>query len=119
MFKLPNFNLDVNIWIPPHSPGLEPPDVVVKGQLRYTGKLSPVSTTAAGGRWSTMEVLLPKGTNVVDLDNGLGSASIIEIPAGSKRYYRALYVDDVAKGFENEYRIVYVYKDGTWPTPIP
>jgi hypothetical protein len=66
-----------------------------------------------------MELLVEKGTDIRD-----GSATVrgdtVECPAGTGRFYRVGYVDDVAKGFPNEYRVALLSKRGpSWPTPIP
>jgi len=47
----------------------------------------------------------------------------IEIPLGSGRWYLVVLVDDVHKGFPNEYRIAYLNKGfpsiETFPVPLP
>jgi hypothetical protein len=50
----------------------------------------------------------------------VSSADTVEVPAGSGRYYAILAVDDVARGFENEYRLALAEPAyNLWPVPIP
>lgn len=52
-----------------------------------------------------MGVMFPAGTDIRP-GTGFGmSADCIEVPSGSGRYYRVAALDDVAKGFTNEYRL--------------
>lgn len=70
--------------------------------------------------WS---VRFPALTDVRDPSVDLTRTDFIECPAGSGRWYFVCIVDDVAKGFPNEYRIAIVRKSlltgGQWPIPIP
>lgn len=75
-------------------------------------------------------LLLPAGTDIRDTSCG-HNFDIVEVPAGSGRWYEVMCVDDVGKGFDNEYRLATLGKafdnnngDGNylglfWPTPIP
>jgi len=69
-----------------------------------------------------MTLLLPAGTDVRDAWCASGEDAV-EVPVGSGRFYRALYVDDIGKGFSNEHRAVLLTKRGNalglWPTPVP
>lgn len=78
---------------------------------------------------STPQLLLPAGTDVRDGSTG-GEADIIEVPAGSGRWYSVMSVDDMGKGFPNEHRFALLHKiyerlnpilflGANWPTPIP
>jgi hypothetical protein len=64
------------------------------------------------------EVLLPSRTDVRDQLTS-GGTDVIECPAGTGRYYTVGLVDDVARGFDNEYRLAYVYRAYVWTSPIP
>jgi hypothetical protein len=73
------------------------------------------------------EVLFPKLTDIRAIWNGVGT-DIIELPAGSKRFYSVIHVDDVGKGFSNEYRLALAFYDengngtlagGPFPAPVP
>jgi len=114
--RLPTFNLGCDIWRAA-NPTFNPPDVITTCQLRagnhvYTGT-DPDQINAPF--W---EILLPALTDIRDRISP-GGADIAEVPAGSGRYYKVQHVDDVAKGFANEYRLAHVSKFGVWPSPIP
>jgi hypothetical protein len=120
-FRLPTFNLTCNIWRA--SAGQPPsgaPVVTVQCQLRPTRR-SIYRTVSAGPFQLVEEILMPKLTDVRSLA-GAGSSDTIECPAGSGRFYGVLGVDDVAKGFPNEYRwalVVQAGYAGGWPYPTP
>jgi hypothetical protein len=125
-FRLPTFNIMANLWKNPNDPSFGPPDVAVGCQLRAPGKQSvslttdPLAPTSLLVEW---ELLLPAGTDIADaFSSAFGVGDVVEVPAGSTRYYWVEIVDDVARGFPNEYRIAYIRKTfdfGLWPRPIP
>ena len=115
-YRLPVFNLSANIWRS-GNPTSNPPDVVSPCQLRAAGKQSTGQDVA--NDWSFLwAVLFPPLTDVRDAYSAPGQDTL-EVPAGSGRFYQAALVDDVAKGFTNEYRIAFVLKLIAWPSPIP
>lgn len=75
-------------------------------------------------------LLVPAGTDIRDASCS-HVADFVEVPAGSGRWYSVMGVDDVAKGFPNEYRLASLgkifagvsgpgsYPGLFWPTPIP
>jgi hypothetical protein len=65
-----------------------------------------------------MSLLLPSRTDVRDFAATTGF-DIIECPAGTLRYYGVTWVDDVGRGYANEYRFAAMVKFGPWPTPYP
>jgi len=123
-FTIPVFNLTVNIyrnatWPPPVTP-----DIVTVGNLAY-GRTRPDYFTWSRSASDTilesvglMRLMLPAGTDIrfylnsTDFDR-------VEVPAGSGRYYAVRHVDDVGKGFANEFRIAIVSFYPPVPTPIP
>ncbi len=115
-FKPPTFNLTCNIW---RSTSLvtAPPDLSPICQLRASGKQSSGLTQAPLG-YFLPEILFPAHTDVRD-QYCPSNADQIECPAGSGRYYVVANVEDVAKGFANEYRQAVVVKARVWPQPIP
>lgn len=144
-FRLPTFNLSVNIWRDGNAVG-NPPDVQTAGNLVASRPdadpipSNPGSTTAAKiialglfGRFMTL--LLPKLADVRPPGLGPGNwGDVIEVPAGSGRYYMTMWVDDVGKGFPNEHRYAYLIAmtnltwrtlfqnagaTTDWPVPIP
>jgi hypothetical protein len=75
------------------------------------------------------QLLLPAVTDVRDFSNAI-TPDVVEVPAGSGRWYGVGSVDDVGKGFSNEYRLVIItkiyeqldpaaYPGLFWPVPIP
>lgn len=80
--------------------------------------------------YASPSLLVPAGTDVRDGACGPPGVDFIECPPGTGRWYFAGYVDDVGKGFPNEYRLVALgkcYEDLNaiefaglhWPIPIP
>lgn len=118
-FSVPTFNLSVSIWRALTAwPG--PPDVLTVGNLA----LGKRTQTGSGTGLPRMELLLPAGTDIRTDVTGLAQDDIVEVPTGSGRFYVAIWVDDVAKGFSNEYRIAILNQNHTiarppWPAPIP
>lgn len=75
------------------------------------------------------QLLFPALSDIRDLSNAI-TPDVVEVPSGSGRWYGVAYVDDVGKGFVNEYRLAFAQKiyealDPTaypglfWPVPIP
>lgn len=76
-------------------------------------------------------LLLPAFTDIRDMGCGVPQ-DVVEVPSGSGRYYEVTGVDDVGKGFANEFRVAALVKaydkpgvlpwSGSgiyWPIPIP
>src|ERR1700687_3457715 len=103
-FRVPTFNLAVNIWRSTNSV-YAAPDVQTNGNLSPAGKGYPVR--AIGMLASTpsnyMLLRLPAGTDIRPTANSV-AGDTVECPAGSKRFYTVTGVDDVARGFPNQYR---------------
>jgi hypothetical protein len=115
-YRVPTFNLALNIWRFANFPG-HPPDVVTVGNLSMGRRVVGTETSSFLPRIAPF-VLLPKLTDVRCALKG-GNSDFLEIPAGSGRYYSAEDVDDVAKGFPNEYRLCIMISSQVWPTPYP
>lgn len=131
-FNMPVFNLAAFIW---HNFGTNvdhrpPPDLEVNVNLA-NGRVAhlPVWTAAPPAIQAlsmSSSVLLPKLTDIRDNSCSNGP-DVIEIPKNSGRFYWVSYVDDIAKGFDNEHRWAVVQKIFTygrwqiyrWPSPIP
>jgi len=122
MFTTPTFNLPVNIWRYQFPPPAGLPDVVTVANLqsfKRTQNWLPDSTFLPSVYCSMAYLLLPAGTDVQSTaENPLGGDTV-ECPAGSGRFYGVWHVDDVAKGFANEYRVAVLQKYPGWPVPIP
>jgi len=103
-FRIPTFNLLCNIW---HGGGIPPagmPDISdVPCQLAW----DRIGSTMTGGTslaaFHCMLIRVAKGTDLRGKISSSGT-DVVECPAGSGRYYAIGWVDDVAKGFANEFR---------------
>jgi hypothetical protein len=128
-FYVPQMPLAVNIW---HGGGAggayASPNITTVGNLTPGKRVNTTlgtGTTAPQG-YMDMQLLLPKLTDVRAAWNSL-AADVVEVPAGSHRFYYVIYVDDVAKGFANEHRFaVLSYSMEGWaifslvaPIPMP
>lgn len=127
-YKLPTFNLLCNIWdaydFAVDPPAIDPSFPNVPCNLQYARKMHYPGN-------GIMFLLLPKGTDVEDATLLANSVvDIVEVPAGSKRWYCVMSVDDVMKGFPTEYRCAeikkaYLVVDAgnhplwNWPEPYP
>jgi len=129
-FRVPTFNLVCNVWsrsAVPAGPvtitGLGAPRIADQEcQLRQAGKLSTAQDELTFWVFG-WEILFPPGTDIRDNMSWDGVAinqpDFIECPAGSGRGYTVVQVDDAAKGFMNEYRVAFVFKNAYWPIPAP
>jgi hypothetical protein len=130
-FTLPVFPLTCNVWDGPNPPA-GAPRLVTPGNLSFGRRVFPSApnfnnfdTTAASA-----SLLVPPGTDIRDASCGAAAGGdVIEVPAGTGRFYYAIYVDDLGKGFPNEHRVALLVKACSavfshfagvdWPTPIP
>lgn len=122
-FTAPQFNLTVNLWrwatwnntVPP---GVAP-DAVVMAQLRLYKTAFIMSSGAVA--FIRVALCLPMRTDVrgsLGWFTALNQPDLVEAPAGTGRYYVVLGVDDVARGFANEYRIASLRQQAC-PVPLP
>lgn len=114
-FRVPAMPLVCNIWRIGNynffvDPQVLPPDLVVACNLapgHRSNPTQPYDPTIGGfidGRFYSY-LLLPKGTDIRFAFGNISQlADAVECPAGSGRYYIVIWVEDVAKGFANEYR---------------
>jgi hypothetical protein len=119
-FILPHFNLNCGIQTYTLTPGA--PRLVVGANLQQ-GRSSRfyIFNSVEGATFdgvTTPWILVPKLTDVRAANLG-GAADMLELPLGSGRWYYALAVDDIGKGFGNEHRFVIAAQLGPWPVPIP
>lgn len=122
-FTLPTFNLMCNIYTPPFTGG--PPRVAVACNLAWSRRISmPSGQALVGVEPMVMTLLLPAGTDIRVGAQGV-AFDIVEVPAGTGRWYNVLQVDDIGKGFLNEHRAALLGKlantEGVpnWPIPMP
>jgi hypothetical protein len=119
MYRVPAFPLTVNVWRAATGTG-NPPDVVTVGNLAW-GQRKTTSTGIPLDSYPDQllsYLLIPPLTDIRD-SYSPGGADVVEVPAGSLRYYQVVQVDDVGKGFPNEFRFAVIFKLAPWPSPIP
>jgi len=115
----PTFNLECFVWRNTEDWTTDPPAEIFDCQLRYPG--SKLTGQDQYAEWCPYwALLLPKESDIRDFNCPSGQ-DYVEVPSGSGRLYGVMLVDDVAKGFTNEYRIAYISKTwgAQWPEPIP
>jgi len=103
-FSLPTFNLSVNLWRTP-TVVTDPPTSTFMANLAY-GKRHAMQHETDESAFSTiiMMLLCPPATDIWQ-DGDIGTISdVVEVPAGSGRFYAVTSVDDAGKGFPNEHR---------------
>lgn len=121
-FVPPTFNLVCKIWdkgVPVANPPRNPAQVC---QLRVPHSINFVAVNIFPiNEYIAAMLLLPANTDIRDDIPNSNIGDTVECPSGSGRYYEVFQVDDVGKGFLNEYRIAYIGKSSTiaWPVPIP
>ncbi len=123
--NLPQFPLVAFIWRL-GNPTTNPPDGTTPAQLHDVVVSRQVSGLPGVNRQlMTRFIYMPKGTDVRPSWTA-AEGDTVECPAGTGRYYTVLDVDDVAKGFANEFRVALVGVNGgsaglvtIWPMPIP
>jgi len=66
-----------------------------------------------------MNLLVPKLVDVRGPQDTV-SADLVEVPAGSGRWYVVVAVDDIGKGFSNEHRTASIFAlAARWVAPYP
>ena len=117
-FPLPTFNLTSRIWhgqpLTGPFPPTPAPDLTPDCQLAEWSRLNFHVTGATAALF--IQIRVPKLTDVRGLNSSTAS-DIAEVPSGSGRFYQIAYVDDVGKGFANEYRCAYATQL-QMPTPL-
>ena len=120
-YVLPIFPVTANVWRGNDAFPQPVPDLATEAVLLRNEQI----ITVGGNQLETMLMKFPALTDVRDAYSIGATADYIEYPAASGRYYRVLYVDDLAKGFPNQHRFAVVYKTvnpqtgALWPVPIP
>ena len=126
-FKLPTFNLLCNISQPDvvDTPGIpDAPYRIVDQPCQLTyGKRVQVASTGGtaevGVLVLTMNLLLPAKVDVRGPQDVV-SFDMVEVPAGSGRWYRVYGVDDIGRGFSNEHRTASILALAkSWTPPYP
>lgn len=129
-FRVPSFPLFANIWRQGGVGGAYmAPDLTVACNLS-PGRRTLVADPDAASPLATqlvMELLVPARTDIRATWN-MTPSDLVEVPAGSLRFYVVVWVDDVGRGFPNEYRLAAMYYSnvgnstligGPFPAPVP
>lgn len=104
VYHLPRFPLVANIWRAPTIPPVGSPDLVVICQLRWLNRgVGTFDFDGFLGNEYVRTLYVPKLTDIRQGDSA-HVGDTVECPGGSGRFYAVLAVDDVAKGFSNEFR---------------
>jgi len=133
-FSIPDFNLTCDVYAGPYDTrALRLSAVPCNLALGRRVVVDFHDPTGFGFGAGTASLLLPAGTDVRDaaqLAGGGPPYDIIEVVPGSGRWYVVNSVDDVGKGFPNEYRFAFLAKLSSnsglanttglfWPVPMP
>lgn len=115
----PVYNTPINIW---HdgTATTDPPDVEATVNFAWDrrGHTDSIDPGAPENTIPFMTVLAPSDTDIRGYVNTGGSPDVIEVPAGSGRYYLVHYVDFIGMGFPNEHLGCDVYMNiGSAPPP--
>lgn len=118
-YSPPVYNLNAKIWrfgLPTGGP----PSVITTCNLALGKRVGHLitKTGATAPSWGGMWLLCPPGTDIQDAKNGIGNDRV-EVPAGTGRFYDAVWVDDAGSGFANEHRFAELLGVAPWPTPFP
>jgi hypothetical protein len=125
-FQVPSMPLLANQWLRYGSttslPPGRPADVANIPCQLYVPRSSPPAPTLPNTSGVAF-LLVPKGTDIRGSAAGGQLPDLLEVPAGSGRFYTVRWVDDRSKGFPNEYRMVCMLQQvqiaGGWRFPTP
>jgi hypothetical protein len=131
-FPSPTFNVLCNVWRWAAWTASYPPTVPVPS-LTMMGNLAQGEKVVANAGALLQFLSVAKLSDIRDgfkeqLVTNNYRGDVVEVPAGSGRYYVCVWVDDIAKGFANEYRraslypqsaISYAVSTPAWPVPYP
>jgi len=123
-FTAPTFNLTCRIrrW----TAGPYPPGGPIAGSVDSPCQLRLYKTAAlVVAHLASQEAIalcLPSGTDIRNYDN-VNNADLVECPKGSGLWYQVSYVNDVARGFANQYRLAGLLSlhdtPNMWAYPMP
>jgi hypothetical protein len=119
-FLPPTFNILANIWRSGNAPPAAQ-DLQVQCNLAFGRRVSSYQGVISTPNEPIMTLLLPPSTDVRGPQCALPD-TCVEVPAGTKRYYTIIGLDDSGKGFPNEHRcalLAWTASFGPWPSPVP
>lgn len=130
-FTVPNFNLKCDVYGGPWLTrslriGNLACNLALGRRVQVAGTLADTGDPAP----ACPMLLVPALSDIRDFSQNIPATDYVEVPSSSGRWYQVLQVDDVGKGFSNEYRIVAIakicdtidpvlYPGLFWPTPMP
>ena len=124
-YRLPNFNIQcrVNRFVA----GPYPPGGPVAGSVASVCQLAtshyPGQVFPTGFIGSKVLIKLPKLTDIRTTGPGPTNPDLVEVPLGSGLWYSVMAVQDIGKGFANEYRVAILSAMQTtlnlWVFPMP
>lgn len=126
-FRLPSFNLFCNVSTcnVPNIAGIPTPPYRLNNQACQLTFGRRVNVTTTGGTMApgiltiAMSLLAPPFTDLRGPQDTV-SFDMVEVPAGSGRWYQVVGVDDIGKGFANEHRSAAIFAlAGSWVAPYP
>jgi hypothetical protein len=129
-FTVPTFNLLCDVYSGPWpTKSLRISDLPCNLAAARPAKSTAVENE--GELWINgyMTLLVPALTDLRMLGQGVQN-DILEVPAGTGRWYQLNFVDDVGKGFSNEHRMALLVQIAEpllpsqfpglfWPIPMP
>lgn len=121
-YRVPAFNLLCDVYSFGQWPTGTERLTGLPCQLRHPEHVSSgqAANTLPSQSAPHMLLLVPAGSDVRDTwQTPIGNPDTVEVEPGSGRAYQVVFVDDVAKGFDNEYRVAYLAKHTAMPTPLP
>lgn len=121
-YIVPPMPLIAAVWSAGSLPPFEPPRLTTVCNLafgRRVGSALAQPTFTASELGSCSQLLVPAFTDIRPPWT-LAGADFVEVPQGTGRYYRVVYVEDLGKGFPNEHRLALIQPGVyAWPVPVP
>jgi hypothetical protein len=109
-YVIPQFNLTVTLWRVSGVGG-----DYTAWDLKFFANLSPgrrenevLNTSANFNTFKHFMMLLCPALTDIRAAWNLLSPDLVEVPKASGRFYDVVWVDDVGKGFANEYRLAFI-----------
>lgn len=115
--KVPSLNLAVNVWQNFVGLFVQPP-VILPTLITVCNLSMGDKIYGYTGANSQVYVGFAKATDV-HWNRAGGGFDYLEVPAGSGMFYKILAVEDVGRGFPNEWRCSIVQHYGVSPDPLP
>lgn len=107
-YTLPSFNLTANVWRSDGNAGYANPDANIVCTIRAGMEMSErynYSVQPDDPQFFVTWLLAPLGSDLIAGHRLAAGQSydLLEVPIGSKRFYRLLWIEHVALGYPNEH----------------